>query len=384
MFPHPRSQIRIMTDETFTEAHGFVQFDFAFDDEDLFAEEKASRVSQQQYYEAKREYGGVTNHSTLLASTSHPPFRQHGTNPLFSFFFCQWFNSVKPVSTIMLDRSGPNELKSSIEYHYLHGRHAHALTLALQYIHYVEQNRGQTRVQSAREMLEIAARCSIRVGDIPTAVTCVEKIESNEPGLWLFRGEVYEAAGRFADSIRSYIRYNLLRKSDYNVWKHMGTTLFSASLSTTSLPLPNLSTHLAHLCLLRAHTIMNLSRWADIPFVQRRFRHELGEVEVAIRRVEEAGGNLEKALAWWAEYQDVEVNGSGSDEELVGGNLFIGWESAGGIDLQSVRWIVPSVLFSPIDAVVDDLAVIQRHMLVDQLRVTLHRLVIHRRLGHQP
>lgn len=98
----------------------------------------------------------------------------------------------------MATKNGPNELKSSIEHHYLHGRHAEALRLALEYIQYVEQNRATMRVQSTREMLEIAARCALRVEDVATAVQCAEKIESNDPGTWLLKGEVYEAAGRFA------------------------------------------------------------------------------------------------------------------------------------------------------------------------------------------
>lgn len=49
-----------MADENLTDAHGFVQFDFAFEDEDFIVEKKTSRLPElKQHYKAKQEYDGV-------------------------------------------------------------------------------------------------------------------------------------------------------------------------------------------------------------------------------------------------------------------------------------------------------------------------------------
>lgn len=138
------------------------------------------------------------------------------------------------------------------------------------------------------------------------------------------------------ESIRNFIRYNRLRKLDYNAWKHMGFVFLSASAATGSPVPPNLATHLSHLCFLRARTIMIFSRWPDIPFVQRRFQHELGVVEAAVARTKEAGGDVERAVMWSAE------NGKGGveDEQLVEKRELEKQWLVGRFDAESIRWIV--------------------------------------------
>ena len=60
----------------------------------------------------------------------------------------------------MLERHGPNQLKSAIEHDYLHKRYEQALKSAIEYISLADS--GRCKVTTNREITEIAIHCSVR------------------------------------------------------------------------------------------------------------------------------------------------------------------------------------------------------------------------------
>lgn len=67
----------------------------------------------------------------------------------------------------MMQRHGPNQLKSAIEHDYLHKRYEKALDGALRYIELA--NTKDCKVSSTREMSEIAIHCALHLNRIDLA-----------------------------------------------------------------------------------------------------------------------------------------------------------------------------------------------------------------------
>lgn len=126
---------------------------------------------------------------------------------------------------LLQQKLGPQQLRQSIEHHYSHKNFQEALRLSLEFIEFVEsrnqnkiknQNQHQNddnsnnnynrnvsknnpnRLTSTRDMLEIATRSALKLGDVNLAVKCVDKLVSNEPGHIYFKGLVYARGDQYA------------------------------------------------------------------------------------------------------------------------------------------------------------------------------------------
>ncbi|CAG8589452.1 4025_t:CDS:2 [Cetraspora pellucida] len=248
-----------------------------------------------------------------------------------------WFHSSIQTNKLLTQKLGPNRLKQSIEYYYFHKNYKEALRLSLEYIDFVESCNNKennelnpNRLTSTREMLEIAARSASKLGDIELAVKCVDKLSSNEPGHMSFKGMIYAKGRRFSDSIKCYIKYDQMRKNDYNTWKEIGNTLLSCHFQKTlSLQSSNFQsysptitntfiTQMALLALHRSLKIMTTSKWkTSIPFVNSRYIREKNHIEESIKLLEHI--DAQEAFSW------LERHGEGETF---------------GLDVDIIRWIL--------------------------------------------
>ncbi|RHZ90296.1 hypothetical protein Glove_1g25 [Diversispora epigaea] len=150
-------------------------------------------------------------------------------------------------------------------------------------------------------MLEIAARSALKLGNLNLAVNCVDKLVSNEPGHIFFKGLVYSRGGQYADSIQYFIKYNQMRKNDYNTWKEIGNIFISCynnNNTTTTTTTKNNDDEkkknnnnskfilkISLLCFLHAHKIMTISTWSKIDFINKRFNNEKIKIEMMINKL---------------------------------------------------------------------------------------------------
>ncbi|RIB08894.1 hypothetical protein C2G38_2251721 [Gigaspora rosea] len=206
-----------------------------------------------------------------------------------------WFHTSIQTNKLLTQKIGPNRLKQSIEYYYFHKNYKEALRLSLEYIDFVERcnikgsnELNPNRLTSTRDMLEIAARSALKLGDIELA-------SSNEPGHMSFKGMIYAKGGRFSDSIKCYIKYDQMRKNDYNTWKEIGNTLLSYYFQQQSSDFQSYSptiantfiTQIALLSFRRSLKIMTNSKWkTSVPFVNSRYTREKTQIEELIKRLE--------------------------------------------------------------------------------------------------
>ncbi|CAG8514662.1 18634_t:CDS:2, partial [Acaulospora morrowiae] len=240
-----------------------------------------------------------------------------------------WFHKPEtPTIVLLTQKNGPNQLKQSIENHYSRKNFRESLRLSLEFIEFVENcntkvssdgERKQdpysnpNKLTSTRDMLEIAARSALRLGNVEIAVKCVDKLVSNEPGHIYFRGMVYAKGGRYADSIRHLIKYNQMRKNDYKTWKEIGNTFLScyhtlfAKKDSEQFPIykPDTTlkntfiTQISLLSFHRALNIMTISEWSDsVSFVYSRFTREKAKIERLINDLEEEGVVKEEAYVF--------------------------------------------------------------------------------------
>ncbi|CAG8449865.1 7004_t:CDS:2 [Cetraspora pellucida] len=248
-----------------------------------------------------------------------------------------WFHTSIQTNKLLIQKLGPNRLKQSIEYYYFHKNYKEALRLSLEYIDFVESCNNKennelnpNRLTSTRDMLEIAARSASKLGDIELAVKCVDKLSSNEPGHMSFKGMIYAKGGRFSDSIKCYIKYDQMRKNDYNTWKEIGNTLLSCHfqkiLSSQSSNFQSYSptitntfiTQMALLAFHRSLKIMTTSKWkTSIPFVNSRYTREKNHIEESIKLLEHI--DAQDAFSW------LERHGEGETF---------------GLDVDIIRWIL--------------------------------------------
>lgn len=76
----------------------------------------------------------------------------------------------------MQTKLGPNQVKMSIEHDFLHRRYAQALDKALQYIAAVEDETIECKVSNPKEIIETAALCAWKLGNMETAMQCADKL----------------------------------------------------------------------------------------------------------------------------------------------------------------------------------------------------------------
>lgn len=76
----------------------------------------------------------------------------------------------------MQTKLGPNQIKMSIEHDYLHKNYQRALQSALAYIAAVEDDSIDCKITNPKEIVEAAALCAWKLGDMKTAVECADKL----------------------------------------------------------------------------------------------------------------------------------------------------------------------------------------------------------------
>ncbi|KAL0084000.1 hypothetical protein J3Q64DRAFT_1638364 [Phycomyces blakesleeanus] len=152
-----------------------------------------------------------------------------------------WFHSTKNYEVLMLERHGPNQLKSAIEHDYLYKRYERALEGAI-YPH-----------------------CNNRHGD----------------------------------ALASLVDYSQQRRLDYAAWRQMAAIFMDAWTKDKNLnenP-EEMRINIAFLCLQRAHRIMTSSRWfLKSEFVRRRYERELKVLVKEMEAVEQ--GDAGQFVAW--------------------------------------------------------------------------------------
>jgi hypothetical protein len=80
------------------------------------------------------------------------------------------------VAQLMQTKLGPNQIKMSIEHDYLHKNYHRALQSALAYIAAVEDDSIDCKITNPKEIIETAALSAWKIGDMKTAVECVDKL----------------------------------------------------------------------------------------------------------------------------------------------------------------------------------------------------------------
>ncbi|CAG8494278.1 9690_t:CDS:2 [Diversispora eburnea] len=147
------------------------------------------------------------------------------------------------------------------------------------------------------DMLEIAARSALKLGNVNLAVNCVNKLVSNEPGHIFFKGLVYARGEQYTDSIQYFIKYNQMRKNDYNTWKEIGNLFISCYNNNNNNTTKNdddkkknndkskFILKISLLCFLHAHKIMTISTWSKINFINKRFNNEKIQIEMIINKL---------------------------------------------------------------------------------------------------
>ncbi|KAJ3088220.1 hypothetical protein HK102_009272 [Quaeritorhiza haematococci] len=136
-----------------------------------------------------------------------------------------WFEeqSKDVFKSFATKKLGPNEVLSTIEWSYLCGNYKKTLLLCRDFI--VANNRPRKKRLAIHEVVEIAARCAVRLGQFELALQLYESHEmKKEPGYVLLRGKLLRKAGKHKgapasfESLQEYIKW---RSNDYVGWKEI-------------------------------------------------------------------------------------------------------------------------------------------------------------------
>ncbi|GBC06936.1 hypothetical protein RclHR1_07150006 [Rhizophagus clarus] len=257
---------------------------------------------------------------------------------------------------LLRSKEGPTQLKQSIEHLYFHRKFKESLRLSLEFIEFIEKCNGYSdekeikpynpnKLNNTREMLEIASRSALQLGDYKLAVNCVNELISNEPGHMRLRGIVYAKGGHYTDSIRWYIKYLQVRNNDYKVWKEMGYTFlyyychsaqlefdFTADIVKTIQEILHNThtTQLALICINRAYRLMLKIPWAtSISYINSRFAREKQEIEDLLNCLEKGGVNVQEIMSLFDSIKENKITGN-----------IIAKNNLEGFDLETIRWIL--------------------------------------------
>ncbi|KAI9259549.1 hypothetical protein BDA99DRAFT_560971 [Phascolomyces articulosus] len=253
-------------------------FSFEFDD-DVFVTKAERIIPEQPPYVAKEETDG-------------------------------WFHKFDDYESLMLERHGPNQLKSAIEHDYFHKRYEKALKGALVFIEIADT--GRSKVTANREMIEIAIHCAVRANQLDVAEKLLDRPQTTiEPGNMLVQARVYSLCGRPDDALSALIRYHKLRRSDYHAWHLLATIMVNNSNNNNNssggvvvVEENNMQLHIAHAAIQRAIKTMTASQWTlSIDHVRRRYERELEELQTLGRSITEHQGNSELFFTWMEQQQ---------------------------------------------------------------------------------
>ncbi|KAH8554817.1 hypothetical protein BGW37DRAFT_547041 [Umbelopsis sp. PMI_123] len=215
-----------------------------------------------------------------------------------------WFHTGDPVAQLMQTKLGPNQIKMSIEHDYLHKNYHRALQSALAYIAAVEDDSIDCKITNPKEIIETAALSAWKIGDMKTAVECVDKLNSRELGSLQTRGIIYMHGEHYADAISCFVEYNKNRHLDYKPWRYMATTFlkyFEAEPKAND----KLVLHLAHASIQRALRILSSSRWPTIDFAYKRCQSEYNNMQNLQQTIVHLGGEAQEYFIYMSSNGDV-------------------------------------------------------------------------------
>ncbi|KAI8148449.1 hypothetical protein BJV82DRAFT_496243, partial [Fennellomyces sp. T-0311] len=168
-----------------------------------------------------------------------------------------WFHSFNDYESLMLERHGPNQLKSAIEHDYLYKRYERALTGALKYIELADSGH---------------CKC-----------------------------------GRPGDAVSALVRYHKLRRLDYHAWHLLAIVMYSDDNPGS------MRNHVAQAAVQRAIKTMTSSQWSlHIDQVRRRYERELEQLNGLARQISAQQGSIDPFFTWMQPKQGL------SKEELRG------------------------------------------------------------------
>lgn len=112
-----------------------------------------------------------------------------------------------------------------------------------------------------------------------------------ETGSIFLEARVYAACPhRHADAVSAIVRYQKLRKQDYQAWRLLATIMRCNDEQS-------MRNHIAKLAIERAIRIMTSSRWAlNVPVVKKRYDNELATLQSILHEI--PGGDASEFLAW--------------------------------------------------------------------------------------
>ncbi|KAL1918424.1 uncharacterized protein VTP21DRAFT_3084 [Calcarisporiella thermophila] len=213
----------------------------------------------------------------------------------------EWFlvNPNDDVAGVLAERDGYNRLIYSINQYYAKREYADALCLVKKYLQCSSKRRGM------KDIMEIAARCCLRLNRVEEAVEYIQMLDSNDPGPLRFKAEVYILAGRKREALEYIVRYHKARKQDHIAWRQTADIfLLSPSVDTLALA-----------CLHRAHRILLGSRWPQHEeFSRRRYELDRKEIAASIEGLESRGVRLEDLeTKQWRSQAECDFNGEDID-----------------------------------------------------------------------
>ncbi|KAG2189218.1 hypothetical protein INT44_004360 [Umbelopsis vinacea] len=215
-----------------------------------------------------------------------------------------WFHSGDSVAYLMQTKLGPNQIKMSIEHDYLHKNYQRALQAALAYIAAVEDDSIDCKITNPKEIVEAAALCAWKLGDMKTAVECADKLNSRELGSLQTRGIVYMHGERYTDAIACFVEYNRNRHLDYKPWRYMAST-FLKSFNEEPKASDELVLHVAHASVQRALRILSSSRWPTVEFARKRCQAEYDDIKALQQTIVNLGGSAQDYFDYMSTHGDV-------------------------------------------------------------------------------
>lgn len=109
---------------------------------------------------------------------------------------------------------------------------------------------------------------------------------------------MYPLCGRPRDGVAALVRYNSVRRSDYQTYKQLALIFYNPE------QVGCMCNHLARMCIERARKIMTTTRWAlNVEHVRRRYEHELQELDRKLDQIIKSGGESSCFVTWMQQQQ---------------------------------------------------------------------------------
>ncbi|KAJ2706312.1 hypothetical protein FB645_001707 [Coemansia sp. IMI 203386] len=150
----------------------------------------------------------------------------------------RWYDQyqLKPITTWLSEHFGVDEITYTAQRQYSQHQYLEAIDLCKQAtLAFEEKHRGNLRLASIREILEIGGRAAMRVnGDVGFFYDRFVLCGGTNPGYSRFMAESLRAMQRFEEALEHLIGYLMQRKQDANIWELIGQTLNDISQSANT------------------------------------------------------------------------------------------------------------------------------------------------------